>query len=95
MKLVSRLVALVLLAALAALAVDRRRGALKQGYEMRALLEDWAALENEVRYLEGEVCSLRRPGNLLRRARMLGVDVGERGGREIIVPEPESRPHGQ
>ena len=88
MKTMRSIFVLAVLFGLVAVTVDRRVRRLRRGFEVRRLVEERAHLANEVAWLEGAVLERSLRPRLEARAAELGVPLGIRGGKEVVVPEP-------
>jgi hypothetical protein len=91
MKTATRMIAIVMVAAVVGLAAHRHALRLRMGYGIRSLLEERAHLDNEVAWLQGEVAKRSRTDGLLLRARMLGIDAGSPEGRVLRESRGETR----
>ena len=76
----------LMLFALGAVTVDRRCQVMRKAYLVRQHLDRQAVLENEIRYLQGQVIALEKPRALLQRAERMGVVVGTRPGQGVAAP---------
>ncbi len=84
----------LMLFALGVVTVDKRCRVMRKAYLVRRHLDRQAVLENEIRYLSGQVIALENPRALLKRALAMGVVVGTRHGREVTAP-PATAPTGE
>lgn len=92
---VPALLAAVLIAGLGGLVVERRTDRLRNAYRAHRLMKEIGHLENELRWLNGELGGLLRPASLLQRAARIGLGVRRGAGTTVFAPNPKPRGDGQ
>ena len=86
MRALARSFVIILVAAIAARVVHVRSQVVREGYQMRALLDDRARLGNELLWLEAQVAGLEQPERLLTAARRFDLEVGTREANVRVIP---------